>query len=143
MINDGDGKDIPNNSDGNKGGNNQSNHMNRVFQVNASGILKLMATLRARSSLGGNIRPTAWTFSKCHNLMRRLCGTKLWARAAQILNLPFHGEECRLRLFILRLKLLYALLKFRNLITEFRLGFWCVVHSLILYYATKPPNEKS
>jgi len=140
-IKDGNGKDIPNDSDGNQSGNNQSNHMNRVFQVDTSGILKLVATLRARSSLGGNICPTAWTFSKCHNLVRRL------SSAVNITWTEWSGNESlnlRLELYRLRFLLLIETLagfKHRTYNSYLRarlrwIIFWrWFFHNLVMYYS--------
>jgi hypothetical protein len=27
-----------------------------------------------------------------------------------------------------------------NFFLKFRIGFWFIIHNLIMYYATKPPN---
>ena len=48
-------------------GYNDTDNMNRVSKIDATGILKLMAALWTGGSLGGNICLTAWTFCEWHN----------------------------------------------------------------------------
>ena len=78
-------------------------------------------------------------------IVRRLPGGSLVARLSYRFNLPFQYFKLITKLFIftlhVRFELRYACLLCENFFLKFRIGFWFIIHNLIMYYATKPPNE--
>ena len=80
----------------------------------------------------------------CSDLVRRLPGGSLVARLSYRFNLPSQYFKLITKLFIftlhVRFELRYACLLCENFFLKFRIGFWFIIHNLIMYYATKPPN---